>query len=351
MTSGVERSSIVEASDTIEAMEECYRLGWTDGLPVVPPADYKVREMLDAAGLSGEEPLLELRMRRRILSAENAAACAVMAGCLPEYFPVLVTTLKALDEETNVVHGFSASTSSPVPVLLLNGPIRREIGINCGHGLFGPGSRANVTIGRAIRLVFINGFDARPGTLDRGTMGDAGKFSLCIGEDEESSPWEPFHVERGFSVRDSTVTVASGHAPVTVNSRHGTDAESILLAFADTMCSAAMTIGWPCEWMLVVGPEHAMTLRDEGYDKAAIRAFLLEHAKRPVDDLKRMGMYPGAVQEGDRADIAVAARFPEDIFVLAAGGGGGRYSSIVNLAIFRAKTRKIQQGLSILDAR
>ena len=300
MATGTERSRIVEVSDTIEAIEECYRLSWTDGLPVVPPVEYKVRAMLDAAGLSGDDPLLELRMRQRLLTAENAAAAAVMAGCLPEYFPVLVTALKALDEETNVVHGFAASTSSPVPVLLLNGPIRREIGINCVHGLFGPGSRANVTIGRAIRLMFINGFDARPGTLDRGTMGDVGKFSLCIGEDEETSPWEPFHVERGFNLPDSTVTIASGHGPVTVNSRHGTDAESILLSFADTMRSGAMTIGWPCEWMLVVGPEHALTLKDEGFDKAGIRAFLMEHARRPVEDLKRMGMYslskgPGSV--------------------------------------------------------
>ncbi len=342
MATGTDRSRIVEASDTIEAIEECYRLGWTDGLPVVPPADYKVRAMLDGAGLSGDEPLLELRMRQRLLTAENAAASAVMAGCLPEYFPVLVTALKALDEETNVVHGFAASTSSPVPILLLNGPIRREIGINCGHGLFGPGSRANVTIGRAIRLIFINGFDARPGTLDRGTMGDVGKFSLCIGEDEESSPWEPFHVERGFDVQDSTVTIASGHAPVTVNSRHGTDAESILLSFADTMRSGAMTIGWPSEWMLVVGPEHALTLKDEGYDKARIRAFLMEHARRPVGDLKRMGMYPGKVEPGDESAIAVAARAPEDIIILAGGGSGGRYSSIINLAIFSAKTRKIE---------
>lgn len=342
MATGTDRSKIVAVSDTIEAIEECYRLGWTDGLPVVPPAAYKVRAMLDEAGLNGDEPLLELRMRHRLLTAENAASSAVMAGCLPEHFPVLVTALMALDEETNVVHGFAASTSSPVPILLLNGPIRGEIGINCGHGLFGPGSRANVTIGRAIRLIFINGFDARPGTLDRGTMGDVGKFSLCIGEDEESSPWEPFHVERGFNVQSSTVTIASGHAPVTVNSRHGTDAESILLSFADTMRSGAMTIGWPSEWMLVVGPEHALTLKEEGYDKVGIRAFLIEHARRPVADLKRMGMYPGKIEAADESTMAVAARAPEDIFILAGGGSGGRYSSIINLAIFRAKTRKIE---------
>ena len=342
MATNTDRSRVVETSDTIEAIEECYRMGWTDGLPVVPPVDYKVQAMLDHVGLNGNETLLELRMRRRLLTAENAAAAAVMAGCLPEYFPVLLTALRALDEETNVVHSVSASTSSPVPILLINGPIRSRIGINCGHGLFGPGTRANVSIGRAIRLVFINGFDARPGTLDRGTMGDVGKFSLCIGEDEESSPWDPLHVEKGFDREDSTVTVASGHAPVTVNSRHGTDAESVLLSFADTMSCAAMAIGWPGEWMLVVGPEHALTFKDEGFSKADIRAFLMDHAQRPVKELKRMGMWQGAIEPGDESTMATAARAPEDIMVLAGGGSGGRYSSIINLAVFRAKTRKIE---------
>ena len=245
MAIDAERSRLVEASDTIEAIEECYRNGWTDGLPVVPPAAYKVKEMLDYLGLAGDEPLLELAMRRKVLTAENAAASAVMAGCLPEYFPVLVTALKAMDEETNMVHNISASTSSPVPIMVINGPIRQRLDINCGHGLFGPGNRANTSLGRAIRLIFINGFDARPGILDRGSMGDSGKFSLCFGEDEEGSPWEPLHVERGFQPTDSTVTVASGHSPVTVNSRHGSTAESILLALADTMGCAALTAHWP----------------------------------------------------------------------------------------------------------
>jgi hypothetical protein len=337
---------MVETSDTIEAIEECYRMGWTDGLPVVPPADYRVRAMLDRAALKGGETLLELGMRRRRLTAENAAASAVMAGCLPDYFPVLVTAFRALGEETNVVHSVSASTSSPAPVLAINGPIRRQIGINCGHGLFGPGSRANASIGRAIRLSFINGFDARPGTLDRGTMGDVGKFSLCIGEDEEGSPWEPLHVERGYRREDSTVTVASGHSPVTVNSRHGTTAESILLSFADTMSCAALAAGWPCEWMLVVGPEHALTLTEEGFGKADIRQYLMEHTRRTVKDLKRMGVRQGSIQPGDESTMAPAARTPEDIIILAAGGSGGRYSSIMNLAMFRSKTRRIEMGVA-----
>lgn len=337
-----QRSRLVEISDTVEAIEECYRMGWSDGLPVVPPVDYKVREMLDRVGMAGDEVVLELRMRRRFVTADKVAASAVMAGCLPQYFPVLIAAVTALNEETNIVHSIAASTSSPVPVLVINGPIRRQIGINCGHGLFGPGARANTTIGRALRLLFINGFDARIGTLDRGTMGDPGKFSLCIGEDEENSPWDPFHQERGFGREDSVVTVASGHAPLTVNSRHGTTAESVLLSFADTMRCAAMAGGWPCQWFLVVGPEHALTFKDAGLTKADIREYLLEKAARSVEDLKRMGMYQGEIEPGDESRMATPARVPEDIMILAAGGSGGRYSSIINLAMFQAKSRKIE---------
>ncbi|MEE3166511.1 MAG: TlpA family protein disulfide reductase, partial [Chloroflexota bacterium] len=190
-TNDMERSKIVEASDTIEAIEECYRMGWSDGLPVVPPVDYKVREMLEMAGLTGEEEIISLEMRNRVLTSENVAANAVMAGCLPEYFPVLATTLKTLEEEKNFVHMASASTSSPAILMVLNGPIRDQIGANYKDGLLGPGNRANAVLGRAIRLCFMNGFDARPGTLDRGTLGNPSKYTLCFAENEEDSPWEP----------------------------------------------------------------------------------------------------------------------------------------------------------------
>ncbi len=216
-TNDMERSKIVEASDTIEAIEECYRMGWSDGLPVVPPVDYKVREMLEMAGLTGEEEIISLEMRNRVLTSENVAANAVMAGCLPEYFPVLATTLKTLEEEKNFVHMASASTSSPAILMVLNGPIRDQIGANYKDGLLGPGNRANAVLGRAIRLCFMNGFDARPGTLDRGTLGNPSKYTLCFAENEEDSPWEPLHVARGFKKEDSTVTVAVAYNPITVN--------------------------------------------------------------------------------------------------------------------------------------
>ena len=341
MTTGSERSSTIEAVDSIEAIEECFRLGWSDGLPVVPPADYKVREMLEYVGMTGEEELLSLEMRRRVLTSENAAANAVMAGCLPEYFPVLVSTLRALEEEKNFVHMASASTSSPAILMIVNGPIRDKIGINYKDGMFGPGFRANACIGRSIRLCFMNGFDARPGILDRGTLGNPSKYTLCIGDNEEDSPWGALHVSRGFQPEDSCVTVAVAYNPITVNSAYGHSGESILHALADTMKSAAFVFRFPSQWIIVIGPEHAITLHEDGWTRRQIQDYFMEHSSRPLVELIRMGVAQGPEKAGDDQLIRHCARDPEDIWVVMGGGTGGRNSAIIDTTGYRVRTRKI----------
>jgi len=341
MTTNSPRSKLVETSDTIEAIEECYRLGWSDGLPVVPPVDYKVREMLEQVGMTGEEELLSLEMRRRVLTSENAAANAVMAGCLPEYFPVLVTTLRTLDEEKNFVHMASASTSSPSILMIVNGPIRQQVGINSKDGLFGPGWRANACLGRAVRLCFMNGFDARPGTLDRGTLGNPTKYTFCIGDNEEDSPWGALHLSRGFRPEDSCVTVAVAYEPITVNSRYGHTGESILYSLADTMRSACLGSRFPGQWVLVIGREHALTLQEEGWARRDVQEYLMEHASRPLSELIRCGVKQGPEKTGDERVILSCAREPEDILLTLGGGTGGRYSAIISTSDFEIRTRKI----------
>jgi hypothetical protein len=341
MTTSSERSKLVEASDTIEAIEECYRLGWSDGLPVVPPADYKVREMLEHVGMTGEEDLLSLEMRRRVLTSENAAANAVMAGCLPEYFPVLVATLRTLEEEKNEVHMASASTSSPSILMVVNGPIRHQIGVNSKDGLFGPGFRANACLGRAIRLCFMNGFDARPGTMDRGTLGNPAKYTLCIADNEEDSPWEPLHVSRGFQAGDSCVTVAVAYNPVTVNNRYSHTGESLLSSLTDTMKSAFLGQKFPGQWAIVVGPEHALTLKEGGWSRRNIQDYLIEHASRSRAELIRLGVSQGPEKPGDDKLILHCANDPDDILVLMGGGTGGRNSAIIDMSHFKTRTRKI----------
>ena len=341
-TNDMERSKIVEASDTIEAIEECYRMGWSDGLPVVPPVDYKVREMLEMAGLTGEEEIISLEMRNRVLTSENVAANAVMAGCLPEYFPVLATTLKTLEEEKNYVHMASASTSSPAILMVLNGPIRDQIGVNYKDGLLGPGNRANAVLGRAIRLCFMNGFDDRPGTLDRGTLGNPSKYTLCFAENEEDSPWEPLHVARGFKKEDSTVTVAVAYNPITVNASYGHTGESILMAIADTLKCASMAFRYPSQWVLVIGPEHAITLNDDNWTRKGIQDYMMENAVRPQSELIRLGIAQGPEREGDDKIIRRCAQDPEDILVLMGGGTGGRNSAIIDTTRFKIRTTKIE---------
>ncbi len=341
MTTGSERSATVEYSDTIEAIEECYRMGWSDGLPVIPPTDYKVREMLEYVGMTGEEELLSLEMRRRVLTSENAAANAVMAGCLPEYFPVLISTLQALEEERNFVHMASASTSSPAILMVVNGPVRDQIGLNYKDGLFGPGFRANACLGRSIRLCFMNGFDARPGILDRGTLGNPSKYTLCIAENEEDSPWEPLHVSRGFQPEDSCVTVAVAYNPITVNNAYGHTGESILSALVDTLKSACLAWRFPAQWVIVIGPEHAITLQEDGWTRKDMQDYLMEHANRPLAELIRLGVAQGPEKPGDDQLIRRCSRSADDILFVMGGGTGGRNSAIIDTTGYRIRTTKV----------
>jgi hypothetical protein len=254
--------------------------------------------------------------------------------------------LKTLEEEKNFVHMASASTSSPAILMVLNGPIRDQIGANYKDGLLGPGNRANAVLGRAIRLCFMNGFDARPGTLDRGTLGNPSKYTLCFAENEEDSPWEPMHVARGFKKEDSTVTVAVAYNPITVNNSYGHTGESILMSIADTLKSASMAFRFPSQWVLVIGPEHAITLNEDGWTRKGIQDYMMENAVRPQSELIRLGIAQGPEREGDDKIIRRCAQNAEDILVLMGGGTGGRNSAIIDTTRFKIRTTKIENPRS-----
>jgi len=190
------------ATDKLDAIEECYRRGWTDGLPVVPPVADKVATMLASVGLAPEHVVSQEPVRRRVLTAERAAANAVMAGCLPEHCEIW------------------AATNAPGWLILVNGSLRWRLGLGCTDNLLSSANRANATIGRAVRLILLNGLESRPGIIpDRGCMGSLCKVWVCFGEDEERSPWPPFHVTRGCEPEASTVTVASVQDPEMLGNR------------------------------------------------------------------------------------------------------------------------------------
>lgn len=318
--------------DSLDAIEECYRRGWTDGLPVVPPTADRVQAMLEAVGLEPGHVLGEVPVRRRALTAEQAAANAVMAGCLPAYFPIVLATMRVLFEhDPNCIHEVSAVTNSTGLMVAVNGPIRQEINLNCTDNLFSPGNRANSTIGRALRLILINVFEQRPGLLDRGCMGSLTKFGVVFGEDEENSPWEPFHVSQGFPAEQSTITVATIQDPSMHSNRYGSTAESLLDSIADGMASHGLAayFGRNIKWVWIVGHWHSERLRLQGWTRTDMQEYVYERSWRSVGQLKRLGMATGAVQPGDDEERRMTVTGPDDILIFKAGGDSGMYSELI----------------------
>jgi hypothetical protein len=277
----------VEVADPWAAIETCYGNGWTDGLPVVPPTESLVDATLAAGPWKPDDVLLHEPVRDRAVTAEKAAINAVMAGCLPEYFPVVGAALQAIGDPSFMLHGPATSTGGSALMIIVNGPIRERLGLNAKTNLFGPGCRANATIGRSLRLVLLNCLDCRPGVLDKSTQGWAGKYSLCFAEDEAESPWEPLHVSRGFAAEQSAVTVFASESGHNVLS-HGTgDAEELLACFADAL--AGLGSFSPGRSVIVFAPEHAGHLRRAGWTRGQTQRWLYDHAWRPLADLKRGG--------------------------------------------------------------
>ena len=214
----VGETTTVVWNDALEAIERCYELGWGDGLPLVPPTQGRVAQFLEAAGKASGEVVGEIPERRREITAGKVAANAVMAGCLPEYMPVVLAATEAMLAPPFNLVGPSSSMGGSAVLVIVNGPVAQKIGVNSRNNLFGPGNRANATIGRAIRLILMNACAAIPGLFDRSVIGHPGKYTYCIAEAESETHWNPLHVERGFKPDQSTVTVFASESPRQVRS-------------------------------------------------------------------------------------------------------------------------------------
>lgn len=315
-------------ADPAEAIELCFEKGWTDGLPVVPPTEERVRAMLDAARLRPGDQVAYIAHRAVSVAAEKVAINAVMAGCRPEYMPVVVAAVEGIGEPAWSYHGPGTSTAGAAVLIVVNGPIARELDINAGDNLFGPGWRANATIGRAVRLVMRNVCGSRPGTLDRGTLGHPGKLSYVIAENEAESPWTPLHVERGFRPEQSTVTVMAAEAPHQFYNQLSNTAEGVLTTLADDMRISGNVMGQP-QYMLVIAGEHMRTIAKDGWTKADIRRFVFEHTKNSHAHLKQTHRMAGPVKPGDEALMRPLVESPDDILVVAAGGRAGAFSAYI----------------------
>ena len=258
--------------------------GWTDGLPVVPPTEDLVARMIQGSGLPPDHPVATLAPSQAAATVEKVAINAVMAGCRPEYMPVVLAALRALARPEWNLAGVQATTHAASPMLVVHGPIRTRIGINSGTNVFGQGVRANATIGRAVRLVLTNIGQGIPGKTDMAVFGTPCKFTFCGGENQEASPWEPRHVELGMSADESAVTVHAGEGPHNIQDHGSRVPEELLLTFADTMnITGNNNAGLGGEMMLVIGPEHARIFADGGMGKDAIRQELHRRLRLRLD--------------------------------------------------------------------
>jgi hypothetical protein len=322
----------------VDDLEIWFDKGVTDGLPVVPPSRARVEQMLAASARARADLVGEVAPNYGRATVEKVAINAVMAGCRPEYFPVVLAAVEAACDPSFNLHGVSTSTHFSGPLIVAHGPIRTRIGLNCSFGVFGPGYRANATIGRALRLVMINVGGARPGETSMSTFGHPGRYTYCIGEHEEASPWPPYHASRGLAATESAVTVFAGEAP------HGISDHA-----SRTARALAGSLGWSmaCLWnakhfplyshtMLVVGPEHARTLADDGWSKDDLVRHIFETVRvpygrlGPADD-NGEGTNLRFAKGGEPAPDEPIPKFPspEELHVVVAGGTAGRFSMAI----------------------
>jgi len=314
--------------DASGQIELCYVRGWTDGLPVVPATRPLVDAMLAAAALEPDAVIAAMPSRRVSVTAEKIAINAVMAGCRPEYLPVVVAAVKGLASPEFGLHHVASALAGPTIVVIVNGPVAQRLGINAGGNVFGPGARANATIGRALRLVLLNCLKYRPGVSDRATMGTPGKYTCCIAENEENHPWEPWHVERGFRPEDSTVTLVAASTMIQVWN-YGSH-EQLLRAIGDALSFVgSIAILGQTPGAVVLGGEHAELLRASGWSKHRVREFVVAHTGRSIADLKRAGRIDGEVAPGDESKRHCAMDTPEDLMLVCAGSSIGALSMVL----------------------
>jgi hypothetical protein len=319
-------SAMEEAADPITFQEIFYERGWTDGLPVVPPTPERVSEFLEYSGYGPADVITMVPTRNRVITAEKVAINCVMAGCLPAYMPVVVAILQAMSVPAYLFHASITSTGGSAQFVVVNGPIRHQLKMNSGVNVFGPGNRANTTIGRAIRLIIINVAGAVPGILDKSTQGHPGKYSFTMAEDEENSPWEPLNVEWGMG-EFSTVTVHAAESPHGIQNHLSGDPEELLTCIAREVASVGgFSQG---QSALVLSPEHAHIIAKGGFTKKQVKQFLYDHSCHTKADLKRWGKIGGQVLKEDETKLVKRGLGPDDILLVVAGGSAGGHSAFI----------------------
>lgn len=310
--------------------------GWSDGLPIVPPTAERVGRMLEFTDRDPSDVIGDLPPYLGAATVHAVAVNAVMAGCRPEYFPVVIAGVAAIAEPTFNLSSLQATTNPVTTLLIVNGPIARELDINSGGNCFGPGWRANATIGRAIRLCALNIGGGIPQAMDKATHGQPGKFTMCAAENEADSPFEPFHVERGYAATDSTVTAFSVTGTQNIIELAARSAVGILRSVASALSYIGMQNmqlgGGP---LVVLCPEHADIVAEGGFSKQDIKRFLYENARIPVrsfpqetiDEVIRHRR--GIWNSSDDPDTTIPVADHADLFEIVVTGGPGPHNVVM----------------------
>ncbi|HEY0476022.1 MAG TPA: hypothetical protein VGD37_00775 [Kofleriaceae bacterium] len=321
----------IELGEIEDEFETAFDRGWTDGMPVVPPTPARVLRMLDGTRRAPDEVVAVVPPDLVPVTVEKVAINAVMAGCKPEYLPVVLAAVSAACTDTFNMHGLLCTTYFSGPVVIVNGPIAAQIGMNSGINCLGQGNRANATIGRALQLVVRNVGGGLPGGIDRATLGNPGKYTFCFAEDEAGSPWEPLSVERGFAAGISTVSLFAGHGPSSIVDQISRTPESLVRTFAAKLRAThhpKLVMGMGA--VLVISPEHARVFAAAGWSKARLHGEL--EALLAIDGAA-LARGADGIEEGVPAALAAGRKLPKfrpgDLAIVHAGGSAGMFSAII----------------------
>jgi hypothetical protein len=324
MTQPAFSSERFDIPDDLWAAQDFFeQKGWSDGLPIVPPTEARVAAMLAATRRDAHEVIGSVPPRWAHATVEKIAINGVMAGCKPEYMPVLIAAVEAITDPRLNLYALQATTGGPAVMLIINGPIRKTVNVNGGSNALAEGWRANATIGRFVQLVKRNIGGSYPGTTCKATLGWPGKYSICVGENEEASPWEPLHVERGFRNEQSTVTAISADASIRASDLDSTKAVGILTNFAQRMEGPSGP-----EAIMVICPEHARIIAGDGFSKRDVQQFIWERAAYRMRDLPEETFHQRVKRRSDlkltRESVIPVTDRPEDLLVIVAGGDGSQ---------------------------
>ncbi len=315
-------------TDITGVQELFHANGWTDGLPIVPPTAEAVEACLAWAMMPPDQLIGIEPVRGVAITAEKLAINSVMAGCLPMHFPVVATAWAAMMQAPFLLHGSTASTGGCAVLVILNGPIRLEVGANGGFNALGNSDRATAVIGRAVRLCLINLLDVRPGEIDRSTLGHPGKYSYCIAEDEEASSWQPLGEQRGVPPGASSVTVMAAGAPRQIMNEWTTVPEEILETFAAEMRANMRHYSiHPGNYALIVPKQLRDHLQAANWSKADIADFIHQRARIHRREWGDVGKGNVVRDRGD--SLYTALQSPDDLLVVAAGGPAGGFGAVI----------------------